>query len=199
MLVGLLLYAAYGTLLAVRRGKPAALLANPARLALMVGLGTALGAIQLLPTAEMNAWGIRGNGLSYAEASTGALKASMLLSAVLPPFWNRAMVALPGNSEFLGYVGASGLVLAVAGVLYSRHAQARFFLLLAAVALLLALGPQNPLYPALFRAVPGLSLFRVPARWLFLYGFSLSILAGLGLHGLLAAGPKRNWRPLFLL
>ena len=53
---------------------------------------------------------------------------------------------------------------------------------LAALGVFLALGLYNPLYWVLFKAVPGFSLFRVPARWLLLYAFGAAMLAGIGLQ-----------------
>ncbi len=199
MLVTLLLYAVFTTLLSARRRGLSAIPMNLIVAGALLAIGTGLSAAQLVPTAEMNSWGIRGNGLTYAEAANGSLKGTLLLNAILPPFWNRDLVTVPGNSEFLGYVSVAGLVLAAAALLYARQRHTLFFSLLAVAALVLALGPQEPAYPFLFRYLPGLNLFRVPARWLLVSSFSLAVLAGLGLNALLAAGPKRNWRPLSLL
>jgi hypothetical protein len=55
---------------------------------------------------------------------------------------------------------------------------------LVGVALLLALGHHTPLYDFLVY-VPGFNFFRVPARWLFVVSFSISILAGYGFDALL--------------
>jgi hypothetical protein len=196
MLVALLLYAAFETLAAVFKGRLVALPLNLAVLGVMLCLGAALAAIQLLPTAELTSWGIRGSGLSYQEATTFSLKGTMILNAILPPFQNRAMVEEPGGTEFLGYVSVGGLVLALASLIYGRRRQVLLFVLIAAIALLLAIGQQNPLYPLLFRVVPGLNLFRVPARWLYVYTFAMAALAGLGADALFMAGPKRRVWPL---
>jgi hypothetical protein len=58
-----------------------------------------------------------------------------------------------------------------------------FFLLLAGVSLLLAMGYNTPVYPILFKYVPGFSAFRAPARFLVLYTLAASTLAGLGAEG----------------
>jgi hypothetical protein len=57
-------------------------------------------------------------------------------------------------------------------------------LLLSGLGLFLALGLYNPLYWVLYKVVPGFALFRVPARWLFLYAFGTAMLSGLGLQRL---------------
>src|SRR5581483_11086896 len=125
-----------------------------------------------------------------------SLKGNMLLNALLPPFGNRDLLTQPGGSEFLGYVSITAILLALAGLCYARRRHTWFFALLAALALSFAMGQQNPLYPALFRLAPGFNLFRVPARWLFLYGFGTAMLASLGADAILAQGRKRSWRAL---
>ncbi|MFX1353309.1 MAG: YfhO family protein, partial [Promethearchaeota archaeon] len=52
----------------------------------------------------------------------------------------------------------------------------------AGLGLFLSLGLYNPLYWVLYKIVPGFALFRVPARWLFLYAFGAAMLAGIGLQ-----------------
>jgi len=196
MLVALLLYGAYGSLIGVRRRGPSVLPLNALAMAVFLALGAALAAVQLVPTLELASWSIRANGLSYQEAVTFSVKGTMLLNALLPPFANRSLLQEPGGTEFMGYISVTGLVLALVALMYARRRRAIFFVVLAALALFFALGQQNPLYPALFRLVPGFNLFRVPARWLFLYSFAAAMLAGLGTDALLTDGVKRNWRSL---
>jgi hypothetical protein len=57
--------------------------------------------------------------------------------------------------------------------------------------LALGLGRWNPLYFVLHAVLPGFDLFRVPARWMLLYTYGASILAGLGMQWLLAAVVQR--------
>ena len=57
---------------------------------------------------------------------------------------------------------------------------------LAATGLFLSVGLYNPLYYVLYKIVPGFNLFRVPARWLFLYAFGMAMLAGIALQRLSA-------------
>jgi hypothetical protein len=196
MLVALLLYAAFGALLSLRRGGWAVVPVHGLAMAVILALGIGLAAVQLVPTTELTSWSIRADGLTYDAATTFSLPGTMLLNALLPPFGNRAMLLEPGATEFLGYIGVSGLILALAALAYSRRRQTYFFVALAAVALFLALGKQNPLYPALFKLVPGFNLLRVPARWLFLYDFGAAMLAALGAEALLEEVSKRSWRPL---
>ena len=199
MLVALLLYAIYGGLLALRRGGWTVVPVQVLVMAVILALGAGLAAIQLVPTTELTSWSIRADGLTYDAATTFSLPGTMLLNALLPPFGNRAMLLQPGGTEFLGYVGVTGIVLALAGLAYARRRETYFFAVLAAVALFLALGKQNPLYPALFKVAPGFNLLRVPARWLFLFDFGTAMVAALGAQALLEPVAKRSWRPLAAL
>jgi hypothetical protein len=54
---------------------------------------------------------------------------------------------------------------------------------MAAAALLLALGKNAPIYPLLFRYVPGFGAFQAPARFLYLYTCAVATLAGIGADG----------------
>ena len=96
--------------------------------------------------------------------------------------------------------GSQGLVLALVGLLFRvRRPPVLFFALLALVSFLLALGNHTPLFHYTFQ-IPGMNLFRVPARWLLLTSLALAMLGGeglsflrqLGREGWPAAGPWRR-------
>jgi hypothetical protein len=174
-----------------------------AGLGAMALIGLALAAGQLLPTLELSRLSIRSSGLPYNEAASFSLKPSLLFKAFLPPlFWE------PPFSEYVAYVGLVGLFLAAVGAWAvvrrarpspqpdSTFAYGGEALVLALVGGFLALGAYNPIYYILYRLVPGFALFRAPARWLLLYGFGISVLAGIGLEAL----PQlRSWRPVIVL
>jgi hypothetical protein len=138
----------------------------------------------------------------------------LLRFTFLPRLWERGRdlgVLFGGEyyTEYLAYVGCISFVFAfLACVVWVRQCvrvwrlrvrgrvwssvekwlhESRVVLPLIALGstgLLLALGLYNPLYWLLYKTVPGFGLFRVPARWLFLYAFSAAMLAGLGLQHL---------------
>jgi hypothetical protein len=172
-------------------------------------LGVALAAAQLLPTLELSRLSIRSGGLSYSEAASFSLSPGLVPKALLPPFlWE------PPFSEYVAYVGIVGLALAGAGIWVtfhrprsasdtresmrsgenarSRRFQAKVMVALAILGLLLAFGAYNPVYYLLYKVVPGFNLFRAPARWLLLYGFSMSVLCGIGLDSLRGLGAWAN-------
>jgi hypothetical protein len=55
-----------------------------------------------------------------------------------------------------------------------------FFTLLSLVSLILAMGYNTPIYPLIFKYVPGFGTFRAPARFLLFYTLGVSTLAGIG-------------------
>ncbi|MBI2845513.1 MAG: YfhO family protein, partial [Chloroflexi bacterium] len=69
-----------------------------------------------------------------------------------------------------------------------------FFLFILVLGVLLSLGLFNPFYFLLYSIVPGFSLFRVPARWLYLFSLGIAILAGLGAETLLRSNFSFSWK-----
>ncbi|MBI4300361.1 MAG: YfhO family protein, partial [Chloroflexi bacterium] len=159
-----------------------------------VGLGLGLAAIQLLPSLELSRWSIRGGGLGYTGATSFSLPPPDLLRALLPGFTSNPF------SEYVAYVGAVALFLVlVALVVRRRHPYTLLCLVLVVAGLLLAMGKFTPLYELAYRHVPGFDRFRVPARWLYLYSFGVSVLAGLGLSALEERGwlsGTHRWKPM---
>ncbi len=161
----------------------------------VVALGFGLAAVQLAPTLELSGESIRAGALSYDDATSFSLAPWNLVQALLPGFWDNPF------SEFVAYIGVVPLVLVGAAVSARRHrAYAILCLLMMLFALFFALGRFNPVYPDLLRFVPGLNLFRVPARWLYLYTFGASVAAGIGLRGFLQprrpGQSHRSWKTL---
>src|SRR4030042_1330650 len=117
----------------------------------------------------------------------GFLMPNILGSPVRGDYWGY------GNYwEDAVYLGVLPLVVALvvaARALIGRGDRAalgRALLGLAAASTLFALGGNTPIFPFLFRWVPGFDLFQSPARWMILAVFSLTLLAALGIDA---------WRP----
>ena len=179
-------------------------------IAILVGLGVA--AVQLLPTLELTRFSVRSGGLSYREAVSFSLKPSphLLRYTFLPPWGSNLAAAFGGDffTEYLAYVGIVPLAMALLAqpginkLLRLRQSPpaARSVIAMLALAvcgLFLALGLYNPLYLVLYKLLPGLSLFRAPVRWLFLYAFGVAMLAAIGLQRL--SGLLRGHRVTRLL
>ncbi len=165
---------------------------SAALLAVAGAFAAGLAALQALPTAELTAASIRASGMSFGEAISFSLPPRELFVGLLPAFG----LASPTSNEFLGWIGFTGAILALAGITFrARHPAVLFFAILAILALLLALGNHTPIYGSIFR-VPGMNLFRVPARWLFLATFGAAIIGGAGFAFLRAPGPSLVRSPL---
>lgn len=70
------------------------------------------------------------------------------------------------------------------------RAERTFFLALVPALFLFAMGTHGPVYDLCHRFVPGVKLFREPARILFFHPLSLAVLAGFGWNGLVRAAGK---------
>jgi hypothetical protein len=156
-----------------------------------VALGVGLAAIQLLPTAELMLSSQRSGGVDYDFAMTYSLWPWRLITFAAPDFFGNPARGdywgYPNYWEGAGYVGTLPLLLAVEAVLTwkrggqrARTGLVRFWGVSAVVALLLALGRNTPVFPLLFRTVPGFGLFQAPARWLAVTSVGLAALAALG-------------------
>ena len=162
-------------------------------LALLTG-GVLLGAVQLLPTAELVAQTFRAR-LTFAEFTSYALPIRQLPMLLFPflfggdgmtPYWGEWNLG-----ELLGYTGLVPLIAAIVAVpLARRNLVARFWVGMAALALALTLGSATPL-AAVGYHVPVWNLFRAPARAFLQFDVAVAVLAALGVSHL---GPhRRQW------
>ena len=150
-------------------------------------LGGVLASLQLLPTLELVPRSIRPAALPGSALST-ALPFTHLIIYLIPNFFGTPahhhnywghLGQYPINFfETSGYVGILTLVLAVLGIWQWRKAHAKFFIILAAFSLLMALG--TPLYYLFFYAVPPFRQLAGLARILCLNSFALAGLAAVG-------------------
>ncbi len=152
-------------------------------------LAGALVAVQLLPTLELSRLSYRHGGLPFRDHAALSLPPWRLGFTLLPHYARDMGMALGTEAygEWMGYVGITGLFLALLGL---QHPQARGRVLgitLTLAGLLLAMGAYTPLDYLLYAVMPGWGLFRVPARFLAGAMLGLSVLAALGVHTLLTA------------
>lgn len=139
-------------------------------------LAVGLSAIQIIPTIEATRLGIRSGGLSLGEATASSLPPELLPLALLPGYSEN-----PPSTEFLGFVGVVGLVLALLGAVTGMAGRHGWLAGAAALSLVLSLGNNTGVFESLFHVVPGLDSFRVPARWLLPWTVCLSGLVALAL------------------
>lgn len=152
------------------------------REALVLGVltlvGTALGAIQLVPSYELASLSNR-FATGYEYAATGSYDPKLLPTLLF------SHARVEGQSflwEYYGYVGVLPVLLAGLSLTQIRRnprvaALAGTTLLI----LLFMIGDHGPLFPVLWRYVPTFDLFRAPARALVNLDLILALLAALGL------------------
>ncbi len=170
--------------------------------AAMLIIGFSLAALQLLPTYEFTQLSTRSGGVSYEFATLDSMPPKHFLTFIIPHIFGTPLDGTFWGSpmkwqfwEFCGYVGILPWILILGSIRrLVKDPIGLFFLLLLAMALFLSLGKYNPFYRIIYH-LPGFNDFRIPAQILFLYVFSIAVLAGKGLDYLKAhpvrLGPYR--------
>lgn len=167
-----------------------------------VAAGMLLAAVQILPTFELLRNSLRADATyefftSFSLPRRGALTffAPYVMGGGDGRLFRAPYVGPPFYAEMVGYVGALGLMLALAALLVRRDVRNLFWACAAAVAFILALGGYAPfgLYELIYH-VPVLNLFRVSARHLMEVEFALAVLAGRGVTALQST--RENGRAL---
>jgi Bacterial membrane protein YfhO len=164
---------------------------------LLLVIGSLISALQILPTWELANLSVRRSmtGDSFFLGSLSPWVFPMLVfpylfGATVPGFYPQTYFGPFNFAELTGYVGI--LPMAFAAIALSRMRKShivRFWFLAAMAGLFLALGQNNPLYK-IFYFLPLYNKLRIPARALLLFDLAVSILAGLGLDGLLRLRAK---------
>ena len=176
-------------------------------LAVCLVLGFCIAAAQILPTAEFVGLSTRAGGVSYGMATYESLHPKELLAFLIPEIYGNPLDRTYWRSreswhfwESCGYVGILPLLLLFVKGNGPESKNIRvFFIFLASLALFLALGKYNPLYPLIYR-LPGFHNFRIPAQIIFLYVFSVAVLSGIGLSRIMEGPWRFCWsNALFLL
>lgn len=188
-------------------GKPSKPLRSAALAVLVVVVGLALGAVQLLPTIAVAQASFRST-ISYADIAAYSLPKSHLPLLLFPflfgdpgfrggPYFF-GYGGLWNPTELSGYPGAALLVLAACGLvaLWSSR-QARALVAVGAVCLVLAMGPSTPL-GHLLRLMPIYGQFRAWGRYIVGLDFGVAMLAAFGVM-ILRRGAARERRVATLL
>jgi hypothetical protein len=175
-------------------------------LSALVALGAiGLTAVQLIPYLEWISRTARGIGNafdSFERMIYHSIQLQHLVTPILPLTWYDVTSSTTINLglktlfwEVSPYVGLLTLFLVAVGLFMvkdrDRHL-IRYFIGLALFGLLLSMGTYNPIYPILLDRFP---YIRAPGRFLLLWTFSLAVLGGYYLDGLLkifSDGEKRR-------
>jgi hypothetical protein len=137
--------------------------------ALFGSLGVALAAVQLLPSYEFMRLSDRAVA-DYAFTAAGFSPFEFLLDAVAP----RIIGGLPP------YIGILPLCLALLAVRFVRHPLVPYWVMLAALGLVISFGGNTFFHSLLYLAAPGFALFQHQERAIYLYTLAMSVLAGYG-------------------
>ncbi|MDZ7832243.1 MAG: YfhO family protein [Desulfobacterales bacterium] len=146
-------------------------------------LAFGVSAIQLFPSLEFQSLSLRANNTYEFATNVSFSPLSMLLFYFVPQ---------PSNFnywEFSCYLGIlSVIIVLIGGVLsdYKKYSISFFIMLLVAVTIML--GDSTPVYRFYYKFIPLISTFRGPARCAIIFNFIAAVLAGFGVHYLLAKG-----------
>ena len=163
---------------------------------LMVSLGVCLvlSAVQILPSWEYSLLSNRAGGTGFDFSSQYSLPPVNLVTLIVPdalgtplgPVSTIGSFPMVSYWELCCYIGILPVFLVILGILLGRKRRAAIFLGLAAFALLFSFGHFFPLYGFVYAYVPGFSSLRIPASMLFVFTFSLALLAGSGIDAIIS-------------
>ncbi|MCL4369786.1 MAG: oligosaccharide flippase family protein, partial [Chloroflexi bacterium] len=200
-------------------GRPGPLVRAALAALLMVGLGTALAAVQIAPFAEAIRANFRSGYVGYQQVAGYALPKDHVFAFLMPDFFGnpshhsffdlRDFQTKPVGDNALGrptdppqtifwgrknYVEGAAyvgiLTLLLAGLALLTRRNRYTWIFAAFGAFSLSLAFGAPWYRIFFFGVPGFDQLHTPFRWLFPYMVSVIALAGMG-AARLADGPSR--------
>jgi hypothetical protein len=181
-----------------------------------------LSAIQLFPFVELFIHSIRGQGISYQEATIWSFAPKDVLLFFLPDAygyfldmkkywtvqcWFKTLYTggLPFLLSFIYFIsGRTPVGEPLCGLLKRAATEGRpykfflfkrdriFFLSLMLLSLFLSLGRYNPLYSLVFKYIPFFNGIRYPVKFLYIFILVLSIAAGLGFERLIELSKERG-------
>lgn len=146
-------------------------------------LAAALAAVQFVPLA-MVAGRLNRGGLGLEESGIASLPPRYLVGLLVADHG--------GFQEWMTYVGAVGLLLALVGVARWKGMERWWWGGLALTACAYSLGTSTPVYGVLYRILPALGWLRGPARAWFLVVVAVGVLAAQGLTALEGTTSRRR-------
>ena len=149
----------------------------------------AVSAVQVLPIWEFSQISNRGGGVSNSFSAAFSLPPMTLDTIIFPDAYGNPLgpvspiiVNPPVSYWELGlYLGIPPLLFGAIALVFRQNRQVLLFLILALFSLLFSFGSFFPLYGLFYQLIPGFSMFRIPSRMLFVFTFSLAIIAGFGI------------------
>lgn len=161
-------------------------------------LGILISAVQLIPTYIFSAYSVRSKAMTYEFATSCSFPPENFITYIAPYFFgDMATVRYWGRWilwEVFPYVGVLPLVFFIITG-FSERKIGRFIACLGFLAVLLSFGKHASYYRLIYTFVPGFSLFRVPARSLFIFTFAVAAGSGIVIDSILK-NPSRYARIL---
>lgn len=156
-------------------------------------IGAGVASVQLLGTAELLSLSQRSDGVDFAFAMNFSFNPFRVLTLL-----NGNLFGTPADGSYAtagayfedaAYIGLIPLLGAVAAVWQWRAKRKDdplaftviFWLGIAVIGFLFALGANTPIFPFLYEHVPTFDLFQAPVRWLLWTVMALCVLAGIGI------------------
>jgi len=164
---------------------------------LLVGaiiMGVLISSVINLSVWEYSQYSIRGGstsgGLGFSYATNWSFPPAEIITFFIPSFMGFGSSTYWGSmpfTDFPVYFGLITLFLAGLALIVNRNRITRFFAIFAGFALFMSFGKYLPvLYGPMFKILPFFNKFRAPKMVNIMIGFSLVILAGYGLQGLIS-------------
>ena len=193
-------YAAIRLIVMLRETRSVATLIRPASLtAYAVVIGLLMSAIQFYPgysyTTNFSPRAEEKSGWEWA--TSWSLHEEEAFSQIIPEFsgtksqtgetfyWGKN--AFKDNSESVGVVS---IFVALIGFFFYRRKESYFFGGLALFALIYALGATTPIFKIFFYLIPKVKALRAPSMIMFIFSFSIALLAGMGLQAIIETKNK---------
>ena len=161
--------------------------------AVVIGIGVA--AFLLLSAYEYAPYSTRGSGdpvAAYNFATNWSLHPKEMLTFFIPSFMGFGGQTYWGYMPFThcpNYLGIVALFLVTLALIFRRNRTTIFFALMGFLAILASFGRFFPvLYKPMYVLLPFFNKFRAPDMILRLLNFSVAVLAGFGIQGLMEMG-----------
>jgi hypothetical protein len=149
----------------------------------LVALG--VGMVQILPSLEFMFLSDRAKN-TYEFATFLSFPPKNFFTLIVP---NPKTPLVDTNVEFTAYFGILAGVLAGVGLLCYRKPQDLWpYVMMLLMALTMILGEHTFLYKIYYTWLPGISIFRIPARSLVIFVFGMAVLVGFGVKHIAECG-----------
>ena len=173
---------------------------------LAVGTGGGIASVQLIPTSKLSKESLRPE-MEYSLSAQGSFRPFRFITLFAPNYYSTANNCRKNVPFYWGlslkdvdpgphyywetslYLGVLPLFLALLALILLRSPPVLFLGITAAGALLIAMGDATPVYKMAYMLVPGIKLFRNPARIGIIFTLVMALLAAFSTDWVLTETP----------